>query len=288
MQRLSLLAVLILLLASCTSSPIPSQAQSQSLPPSTGKIINSEGKTMEKRIQTPKSFTRLPASSLSQSEYFRKLPLKPDGAPVLYYNGAEKPNNNIYAAVLDLEIGKTDLLQCADAVMRLRADWLYATHQHARIHFNFTNGFTAQWAKWKLGNRIYVKGNVANWVKTAQEAGDQNTFTSYLTMVYTYAGTLSLSREMKTVPFTEIHIGDVLIQGGSPGHAVTVMDMATDGDGNKIYLLSQSYMPAQDIQILQNPGDKSISPWYRLTAAAGNVQTPQWLFTTTDLKRFAD
>ena len=50
-------------------------------------------------------------------------------------------------------------------------------------------------------------------------------------------------------PVTSMQIGDVLIQGGSPGHAVIVVDMAENpATGEKLYLLAQSYMPAQDIQ----------------------------------------
>jgi hypothetical protein len=29
-------------------------------------------------------------------------------------------------------------------------------------------------------------------------------------------------------------------------------------------MLSQSYMPAQELQILQNPSSKELSPWYAL------------------------
>ena len=54
--------------------------------------------------------------------------------------------------------------------------------------------------------------------------------------------------------------GDVLIRGGFPGHAVIVMDMATNSAGKKIYLLAQSYMPAQDIHVLVNPSDEHSSP----------------------------
>ena len=51
-----------------------------------------------------------------------------------------------------------------------------------------------------------------------------------------------------------MQIGDVLIQGGSPGHAVIVVDMAENpATGEKLYLLAQSYMPAQDIQSAGEP-----------------------------------
>ena len=105
-------------------------------------------------------------------------------------------------------------------------------------------------------------------------------------MVFAYAGSLSLSKEMKKVNFKEMQIGDVLIQGGSPGHAVIVVDMALKLDTReKLFLLAQSYMPAQEIHILKNPEEPEISPWYRLNQD-DQINTPEWRFNKEDLKRF--
>jgi len=41
-----------------------------------------------------------------------------------------------------------------------------------------------------------------------------------------------------------------MIRAGSPGHAMLVVDVAEDERGRRIYLLAQSYMPAQDIHIV--------------------------------------
>ena len=87
---------------------------------------------------------------------------------------------------------------------------------------------------------------------------------------------------------TSMQIGDVLIQGGSPGHAVIVVDMAENpATGEKLYLLAQSYMPAQDIQVLVNLKERDKSPWYTLKGE-GSILTPEWGFTSADLKRFKD
>ena len=85
-----------------------------------------------------------------------------------------------------------------------------------------------------------------------------------------------------------MQIGDVFIRAGSPyGHAVIVVDMAeNDTTGEKVYMLAQSYMPAQDIQILVNREEREISPWYRL--GEGPVETPEWTFSPADLRRFGN
>lgn len=87
---------------------------------------------------------------------------------------------------------------------------------------------------------------------------------------------------------TSMQIGDVLIKGGTPGHAVIVVDMAENpATGEKLYLLVQSYMPAQDIQVLVNLKERDKSPWYTLDGK-GNILTPEWGFTSADLKCFKD
>ena len=68
----------------------------------------------------------------------------------------------MHLAVIDMDIGERDLQQCADAVIRLRAEYLYGTGQYDKIHFNFTSGFNAQYIKWMQGSRISVTVTMSN------------------------------------------------------------------------------------------------------------------------------
>ena len=53
-----------------------------------------------------------------------------------------------------------------------------------------------------------------------------------------------------SVPYTSLQPGDVFIKGGSPGHAVIVVDVAIyPQTGKTVFLLAQSYMLAQQIHI---------------------------------------
>ncbi len=61
--------------------------------------------------------------------------------------------------------------------------------------------------------------------------------------------------------------------------------MAVDKNGNKIFMLAQSYMPAQDIHILINPNNKKTSPWYS-TQKLEQLITPEWTFTKDAIKWF--
>jgi hypothetical protein len=102
-------------------------------------------------------------------------------------------------------------------------------------------------------------------------------------MVFAYSGTLSLENELISVSIDNMNIGDVFIVGGSPGHAVIVVDMAVNSFGEKIFLLAQSYMPAQQTQLLINPMDDDINPWYSLNGKEKLI-TPQWTFELDTLK----
>lgn len=250
-------------------------------------IINTEGNTLEARINTPEGFERVPVAEKSFGQYLRQLPLKPDGTMVRFYNGLPKPNFNVYTAVVDLEIGERDLHQCADAVMRLRAEHLWNQKEYDKIHFNFTNGFRVDYSEWMKGKRIAVKGNNVSWYQAGSPSNTYKDFWKYMEIIFSYAGTLSLAKELKPVKTDQLQIGDVFVQGGSPGHAVIVVDVATRPEtGEKIFLLAQSYMPAQQIQILKNRNE-DISPWY--SADFGEVlETPEWTFTNKDLKRFGE
>jgi hypothetical protein len=244
--------------------------------------------TLESRIPPPPGFTRTAATADSFDEWLRKLPLKKHNAEVLLFDGRSKPNYNVYDAVVDLPIGKKDLHQCADAVMRLRAEYLWKTGQFGKIHFNLTNGFRVDYSEWMQGNRIVVSGNKTTWQKNTSPSNTYKDFWSYMELVFSYAGTLSLAKELTPAGATDVRIGDVFIQGGSPGHAVVVVDVAFEpGTRRRVFLIAQSYMPAQEIQILKNPNDAELSPWYS-TSLGEQLITPEWRFQISDRKYFVE
>jgi len=91
---------------------------------------------------------------------------------------------------------------------------------------------------------------------------------------------------IQPVPISDLQIGDIFIQGGSPGHAVIVVDMAINSTtGEKAFLLAQSYMPAQETQVLKNPLHLN-NPWYYINEINTELVTPEWTFSKNNLKRF--
>ncbi len=255
---------------------------------SVSTFINPQGTTIESRFLLPEGFTRKPAEPGSWKEYLRKRPLKQHGSKVKYHTGEIKDKIAVYDAVIDMPIGKRDLHQCADAVMHLKADYHWRKKEYDKIHFNFLNGFRADYTKWMNGYRIKVNGNSTSWYKADAASESYHVFWKYLEIVFAYANTYSLEQELMEVSIDRMKIGDVFMRGGNPGHVVIVVDMAENKTtGEKLFLLAQSYMPAQEIQILKNPNNRSLSPWYSANMQ-GDFRTPEWNFHTDDLMRFPE
>lgn len=283
MGKLRTITLVLLLLASCKQISSSLNLKNVSLT----NLVEPSGTTLMTRINVPKGFERVQATKGSYTDYLRNLPLKPAGTKVRYFDGQLKEPNGIYTAVIDYDLGGKDLQQCADAVIRLRAEYLYATGQWNKIHFQLTNGFDVPYSRWQAGDRVAVNGNKTSWIHGTVPSNSSKTFHDYLDFVFTYAGSLSLSEQMHKVDFVKMQPGDAFIHGGSPGHCETVIDMAVNPQtGQKCFLLAQGYMPAQDIQVLINRNDPDNSPWYMLTDG-DKVITPQYTFNTNELRRFA-
>lgn len=214
-------------------------------------------------IPVPKGFIRPVYPANSFAFWLRGLLLKTDKT-VYLFNGQLKKNQAAQFAVLDMPRSTTGLQQCADVIMRLRAEYLFLQKRYNEIRFTDFEG------------RLY------DWTKGADRKG----FEKYLDLVFGWCGSASLEKQLNTVPdFNSIEPGDVLIRGGFPGHAVIVADLAINTKGEECYLLIQGYQPAQDIHILINPMDPELSPWYPVSGS-DTVYTPEWVFYKSQLRRW--
>ncbi|MBN1637550.1 MAG: DUF4846 domain-containing protein [Ignavibacteriales bacterium] len=237
-------------------------------------------------IKVPIGYERVKVDSSSFQYWLRNLPIKIHQKFVYLYNGEKKFNQNAQYAIIDIDVGEKNLQQCADAVIRLRAEYLFSQKKFEVLHFNFTSGDRIDYKKWADGYRVNVNKNKVSWQKKTNKNYSYKAFRSYLDIIFTYAGSYSLKQELKKVSDkNNIQIGDVFIVGGFPGHAVIVIDVAyKKNTREKIFLIAQSYMPAQDIHILKNWEDNVISPWYKLDTK--ELYTPEWTFSWNDLYRF--
>ncbi|RAJ08175.1 uncharacterized protein DUF4846 [Chitinophaga skermanii] len=233
-------------------------------------------------IPIPKGYTRLADHAFAK--WLLQVQLKKDRT-VYLYNGEKKEDQASQYAVLNIPIGKEDLQQCADAVIRLRAEYLYNKQDVERIAFHATDGTLIAYTAWLKGQSFQLKHNKLVATKVAARPDTRETFEKYLRFVFMYAGTHSLAKELKPVNIQQIQPGDVFVQGSFPGHAMIVMSVAQNPRGEKIYMLAQGYTPAQSIHVVRNRIGGIEQPWYK-AEEFGTVITPGWTFLQKHLMRF--
>ena len=114
------LIVLLVVVSLITTGCGRSSAEPQPAP------AREEGRTIAARISPPPGYESLSTRPGSFEEWLTQLPLKPGRPPVLLYDGKEKRDQDAHHAIIDLDVGDRDLQQCADAIIRLRAEYLWA------------------------------------------------------------------------------------------------------------------------------------------------------------------
>ena len=249
--------------------------------------INYEKSTIRKRFSPPSGYSWQVEEAGAFGEFLVNFPLHPENFPVRDYKKIPIEKQNNHAAILNIDVGEKDLQQCADAWMRLYAEYLWAKKDFDKIVFQFTSEQYLSWNDFKNGTRTKENGEKVDFQKTAKFDDSYKNFRKYLDLVFNYAGTISLDRESKSILRNQdIKTGDFLIKPGSPGHSVFIVGIAKNSAGKKLYLLAESFMPAQDIHIIINSTNRKISPWYELDVKSAKTSTPRYTFIPTSIKRF--
>lgn len=251
--------------------------------------VNYAKSTVSTRFLPPKGYTWVKESPGSFAEYLMNFPLYPENFPIRDYKQIPVEKQSFHAALLKIDVGEKDLQQCADAWMRLYAEYLWSEKRFDEIVFRFNSGQPLSWKDFRDGVRTTEidNGKRVKFHKTAKFDDSYLNFRKYLNLVFNYAGTVSLDQDScPVVRNQDITPGDFLIYPGTPGHSVFVVGRAKNSAGKYLYLLAESFMPAQDIHILKNMQSKVYSPWYVLDVKAPQTKTAKFTFSPTSIKRF--
>ena len=103
-------------------------------------------------ISLPPGFNYVNEGDSAWSQWLLSLKAK-ENKSVYLYNGSLKDNQDAQYCVLDIDIGKKDLIQCADAAMKLRGDFLFEAQRYADIRFTATSGDQISFDSWLKGVR---------------------------------------------------------------------------------------------------------------------------------------
>lgn len=239
----------------------------QMLVPSAEKtdLIHKDSLTIKSRVTVPEGFQRVSYPDGSFQQYLRNYRLKPYGSKIINYDGTDYFWQGGHIGVLEVPVPKNGLQQCADALIRIRSEYLWNNNRKDEIGFNFTSGDYCSWNSYADGYRPKINGNSVSFHKTVSKNNSKTNFYKYLNLIYTYSGTLSLYTELPKInDVKDLKIGDMLIKGGSPGHIAMICDEVINANGDKLYLLFQGNTPAQSVHLVKNLEDDRISPWYQL------------------------
>jgi len=177
--------------------------------------------------------------------WLQALPLRPLGTPIRTHRGGVVRHDG---RPVSMPLVRGDLQQCADSVIRLRAEFARSRGAESDLSFHATSGDPLPWRRYASGEKPRAEGNRIVWSRV--DPGLQ-TWDGWLSAVFMWAGTRSLAA-YETVTTRLPKAGDMLVVGGSPGHAVMLLDVATRGD-QTLLLIGEGYMPAQDFHVEHGP-----------------------------------
>ncbi len=178
-------------------------------------------------IPAPRGCTRIAQPEGSFAEWVTRLPLRPDNR-VGTFDGRDVSDRYDVLAVVDLPLlFRSDLEQCADWCLRLWAEYHKDSGSLGTLHLFDYNG-----------RRVSFK-----------KSG--KTFPRFLKWSMDHANSYSLLAGCAAVDTGDIRPGDMFVQNrrGGVGHASMVLGACRDSNGDRLFLVGYSYMPAQEFHV---------------------------------------
>ena len=242
---------------------------------------------LEGRFAAPDGFSRVAVEAGSFAAWLRSLPVDFERTTVRSYKGESLVRPA--AAIVVMDVGTRDLQQCADSAIRLHAEYLWHAGRADEAAYHFTSGHETGWKDWLAGERFQVSGSSVDRLWGAARSDTHATYRGWLDQVFMFAGTRSLAKDSDSVATDqELQAGDFFVQGGSPGHAVMILDIAEDAAGTRLALIGQGFMPAEDFHVVGWPGVAVDAVWFDLPRTeGGSIHTPSWApFQRIEARRF--
>lgn len=218
-------------------------------------------------IPVPFGYTRVEASPGSYAEYLRSLPLRKRGTKVNLYTGGEANFQFLSTGVIDQDL-LSNSEQCADATMRLRAEYLWQKGRYSEIRFRNVNG----------NFMTYTGGS------------SRKAFETYMRNVYGWCSTYSVYHETTPRPILDVQPGDVLVyparSGHQYGHALIVVDVARKRSKVAI-MCAEGNTPARDKHIVRNLNPLE-TPWFFFDGTESTLWVSVFHFDRNELRHYID
>lgn len=238
---------------------------------------------LENYVPVPGGYSKINYAKGSLQDYIKSMNFSKKD--VVDYKGNVKLPADSVVGTYDFEVGNENLMQCADCIIRIYAEYFFSSGQEDKIAFHLTNGTLMSYSNWKNGKRLLAFGNFAKMIPAVGKDDSFDCFSAYLKNVYRYAGTKSLQKECIRISLDELSVGDLVLKGGTPGHVMMAVDMAENSSGEKCWLFAEGFTPAMSFHILKNPAHEN-DPWYYQNELTGEIKTTSYTFEENSFYRY--
>lgn len=220
-----------------------------------------------------RDFHRIVIKDNSFASFLRQLPLNKPGSDVLNHRGGvfKSGNDTSVAFVVDMNINGRRLEQCMDILVRIYAEYLWENNLTEDLNLPIPGGYRLAWQKWMEGFRPAFKGINMSLNQTAPANSTIQSYRSYLNTVYSESHTQQFYHAYQTLNRTDVQIGDIIIKRGTKGHAVMIVDLAINKEGNMIALIGNGDTPACQFFLLNYRSDQ---PWVPLDFTQETLSLP--------------
>lgn len=228
--------------------------------------------TIESRFPAPAGYERVKLPQGSFGGWLRGLPLLPEGSPVKDYRGRVKvpAGDSTLAAVVDYDIPGKKMEQCMDIILRFRAEYLLAKGESG-ISFFLPVKYKLNWPDWARGLRPVFHGIKITLVQKEEPDSSRIAFDNYLKEIFYYSGTQTAYFNYPEIEAENIQVGDFVVKKGKKGHAILILDLAVNAEGEKIALIGHGDTPACRFYLLNY---RQGQPWFPLDPKEKTLPMP--------------
>ena len=218
-------------------------------------------------------YLRVAVDEANFGHWLRQLVLKPEGSPVLSYKGKVRKSaqDTTVAAVINLDIQGRRHEQCMDILIRLYAEYLWQNKSAEGLSLPLPAGVWLSWPEWRAGLRPEFHGvQVKLKQKVAPDSSFQN-YENYLRLIYSESHTQQFYRGLKRIDRQDLQIGDFIVSRGSKSHAVMIVDLARNKQGQLVALIGHGDTPACEFYLLKN---RRNNPWFPINFEQEKLPLP--------------
>jgi len=241
--------------------------------------------TLVDAIPTPPGWERVPAAAGSFAAWLRELPLAAPGTPVKSWRGEEvfAGDEEYVQAVVAIDVGKADLQQSADVIIRFDAEWQWSLGRRDMTYLAATKD-PLPYASYVQGKRVLAQGPHIYWVKQRDptDPNDRGAFRDFLDTVFIWANSTAVRMQSDPVEAKDLVPGDFFLQRDKTGHALVVLDVVTKPSGERLALVAQALTEAMSIHVLR-PGRGTA--WFSLNPPEPLLTPHTKEFAWADLRR---